>query len=168
MVRPFINRRHRRKDGGADDDLAKDRAGAEPKRSLSSQKDLLPLRKPRRYRACRSCEQEVQNVPVRSSDTARAVLGEDRLVRLCRGRDRFGSLAATTRSGWLRVLSQALHHLILQIRPQVAFVHPDRVEHADMWQLGGLAQAINGGDAHPQPARHFAGGEVRADGRGTA
>jgi hypothetical protein len=27
MVRPFINRRHRRKDGGADDDLAKDHGG---------------------------------------------------------------------------------------------------------------------------------------------
>jgi len=42
---------------------------------------------------------------------------------------------------------------VLIARPQVALVHPDRVEHADIWQLAGLAQAIDGGDAHEPPDR---------------
>jgi hypothetical protein len=58
--------------------------------------------------------------------------------------------------------------LVPEKRAQVAFVDPDRVAHADVRQLAGLAQAIDRGDAHPQSVRNFASAEVRADHRGRA
>ncbi len=39
---------------------------------------------------------------------------------------------------------------VFEIPPQVSLAHPDRVAHADVRQLAGLAQAVDRDRAHPQ------------------